>query len=165
MSRKGQRASSTPSSPCILAAAAIVPPGVGRQNASHNWQIRYIPMLVDSCSCWVAQKKPSSTSKLRAMQSAMPVRSLAGRGSIKVTAAILEQVDLFVGNDSALVHLAVAGGTPTVAIFGLTNSRAWGPFSGGVPRATSHSGSTKSPLHALFLSRPRPWNARRMSHP
>src|SRR5213082_802147 len=62
------------------------------------------------------------------MQSAMPVRSLAGRGSIKVTAAILEQVDLFVGNDSALVHLAVAGGTPTVAIFGLTNARAWGPF-------------------------------------
>jgi ADP-heptose:LPS heptosyltransferase len=66
-----------------------------------------------------------------AMQSAMPVRSLAGSGSIKVTAAILEQVDLFVGNDSALVHLAVAGGTPTVAIFGLTNDRAWGPFSGG----------------------------------
>lgn len=68
-----------------------------------------------------------------AMQSAMPVRSLAGRGSIKVTAAILEQVDLFVGNDSALVHLAVAGGTPTVAIFGLTNASAWGPFTGGAP--------------------------------
>ncbi len=67
------------------------------------------------------------------MQSAMPVRSLAGRGSIKVTAAILEQVDLFVGNDSALVHLAVAGGAPTVAIFGLTNARAWGPFTGGTP--------------------------------
>ena len=67
------------------------------------------------------------------MQSAMPVRSMAGRGSIKVTAAILEQVDLFVGNDSALVHLAVAGGTPTVAIFGLTNARAWGPFTGGTP--------------------------------
>src|SRR5205823_14288375 len=44
------------------------------------------------------------------------------------TAAILEQVDLFIGNDSALVHLAVAGGTPTVAIFGLTNAKAWGPF-------------------------------------
>src|SRR5438270_13492959 len=65
------------------------------------------------------------------MQSAVPVRSLAGRGGIKVTAAILEQVDLFVGNDSALVHLAVAGGTPTVAIFGLTNAHAWGPFTGG----------------------------------
>ena len=62
------------------------------------------------------------------MHSEMPVRSMAGRGSIKVTAALLEQVDLFIGNDSALVHLAVAAGTPTVAIFGLTNAQAWGPF-------------------------------------
>ena len=62
------------------------------------------------------------------MHSEMPVRSMAGKGSIKVTAALLEQVDLFVGNDSALVHLSVAAGTPTVAIFGLTNSQAWGPF-------------------------------------
>ncbi|HAH00178.1 MAG TPA: hypothetical protein DCL75_15295 [Ktedonobacter sp.] len=62
------------------------------------------------------------------MHSEMPVRSMAGKGSIKVTAALLEQVDLFVGNDSALVHLAVAADTPTVAIFGLTNSQAWGPF-------------------------------------
>jgi ADP-heptose:LPS heptosyltransferase len=67
------------------------------------------------------------------MQSEMPVRSLAGRGGIKVTAALLEQVNLFVGNDSALVHLAVAGGAPTVAIFGLTNAKAWGPFNGGAP--------------------------------
>src|SRR6266849_3721071 len=67
------------------------------------------------------------------MQSAMPVRSFAGKGSIKVTAAVLEQVDLFVGNDSALVHVAVAVGTPTVAIFGLTNHKAWGPFTGSAP--------------------------------
>ena len=67
------------------------------------------------------------------MQSAMPTRSLAGRGSIKVTAAILEQVDLFIGNDSALGQLAVAGGTPTVTIFGLTNAKAWGPYTGGNP--------------------------------
>ena len=62
------------------------------------------------------------------MHSEMSVRSMAGKGSIKVTAALLEQVDLFIGNDSALVHLAVAAGTPTVAIFGLTNAQAWGPF-------------------------------------
>ena len=67
------------------------------------------------------------------LHSEMPVRSLAGRGSIKVTAAVLEHVDLFLGNDSALVHLAVAAGTPTVAIFGLTNVSAWGPYTGGRP--------------------------------
>ncbi len=67
------------------------------------------------------------------MQSGMPVRSFAGKGSIRVAAAVLEQADLFVGNDSGLMHLAVAVGTPTVAIFGLTNSDAWGPYTGGTP--------------------------------
>lgn len=67
------------------------------------------------------------------LQSQVPVRSLAGKGGIKVTAAILEQVDLFAGNDSALVQLAVAGGAPTLAIFGLTNAKAWGPYTGGTP--------------------------------
>ncbi len=67
------------------------------------------------------------------MQSEMPVRSLAGKGSIKVAAAVLELVDLFVGNDSSLMHLAAAGGTPIVAIFGLSNSEAWGPYTGNRP--------------------------------
>ncbi len=62
------------------------------------------------------------------MQSGMPVRSFAGKGNIRVAAAILKQADLFIGNDSGLMHLATAVGTPTVAIFGLTNSDAWGPY-------------------------------------
>ena len=66
------------------------------------------------------------------MQSKMPVRSFAGKGNIQVAAAILEQADLFVGNDSGLMHLATAVGTPTVAIFGLTNSAAWGPYTNGL---------------------------------
>jgi lipopolysaccharide heptosyltransferase II len=66
------------------------------------------------------------------IQSSVPVRSLAGKGNIKVTAALLEHADLFVGNDSALVHLAMATNTPTVAIFGLTNYKAWGPYTGGI---------------------------------
>lgn len=64
------------------------------------------------------------------MQSAMPVRSFAGRGTIKTTTAVLELVDLFIGNDAGLMHLAVAVNTPTVAIFGLSNHKAWGPYTG-----------------------------------
>ncbi len=67
------------------------------------------------------------------MESEMPVRSFAGKGNIRVAAAIVEQADLFIGNDSGLMHLATAVGTPTVAIFGLTNSDAWGPYTGGLP--------------------------------
>ena len=64
------------------------------------------------------------------LQSNVPVRSLAGKGNIKVAAALLELVDLFVGNDAGLMHLAVAAGAPTVAIFGLSNYKAWGPYTG-----------------------------------
>jgi lipopolysaccharide heptosyltransferase II len=60
----------------------------------------------------------------------VPVRSLAGKGNIKVAAAVLEQADLFIGNDAGLMHLAVAVKTPTVAIFGLSNHKAWGPYTG-----------------------------------
>jgi heptosyltransferase-2 len=66
------------------------------------------------------------------MQSPVPVRSLAGQASVHVTAAILELVDLFIGNDAGPMHLAAAVGTPVVAIFGLSNYRAWGPYTGGV---------------------------------
>src|SRR5581483_2944930 len=67
------------------------------------------------------------------MRSEMPIHSLAGKSSVKVTAAVLELADLFIGNDAGPMHLAAAVGTPTVAIFGLSNSEAWGPYTGNVP--------------------------------
>ena len=42
--------------------------------------------------------------------------------------ALFERVRLFVGNESGVVHLAVAGGAPIVVIYGPTNDRAWGPY-------------------------------------
>ena len=67
------------------------------------------------------------------MQSRMPARSFAGKGSVKVSGAVLELTDLFIGNDAGPMHLATAVGTPTVAIFGLSNPQAWGPYTGGAP--------------------------------
>ena len=67
------------------------------------------------------------------LRSDIPARSLAGKGKIQVTAAVLELADLFVGNDAGPMHLATAMGTPTVAIFGLSNSDAWGPYTGNHP--------------------------------
>jgi ADP-heptose:LPS heptosyltransferase len=42
--------------------------------------------------------------------------------------AFLSQVRLFVGNESGVMHLAVAAGAPIVAVFGPTNECAWGPY-------------------------------------
>ncbi|MBI4494371.1 MAG: glycosyltransferase family 9 protein [Chloroflexi bacterium] len=43
-------------------------------------------------------------------------------------AALLARCRLVVGNDSGVMHLAAAVGTPTVAVFGPSNDRAWAPY-------------------------------------
>ena len=43
-------------------------------------------------------------------------------------AAVLERVDLFVGNDSGPGHLAAAVGTPTLSLFGPTDPVVWRPL-------------------------------------
>jgi heptosyltransferase-2 len=48
--------------------------------------------------------------------------------TIGALVAFLERVRLYVGNESGVMHLAVAAGAPIVAIFGPTNDRAWGPY-------------------------------------
>ncbi len=44
------------------------------------------------------------------------------------TAALLEAANLFVGNDSAMMHLAAAAGTRTVGLFGPTEDAHYGPW-------------------------------------
>jgi len=48
--------------------------------------------------------------------------------SLPQLAALLRHADLFIGGDSAPLHLAVASQTPTVAIFGPTAPRRLGPL-------------------------------------
>lgn len=114
-------------------------PGSGGYSTARRWSPEHFAALADTLYSDVGgqlvlmggPEEAELHQHIRSMmQSPMPTRSLAGRGSIKVAAAILELVDLFVGNDSSLMHLAVTAGTPTVAIFGLTNQQAWGPYTG-----------------------------------
>lgn len=56
-----------------------------------------------------------------------PAVDLTGRTTIRQLAALLSQVDLVVTNDSACLHAAEAMQTPTVAIFGPTDERKYGP--------------------------------------
>lgn len=53
---------------------------------------------------------------------------LSGQLSLKELAALTASARLFVGVDSAPMHIAAAMGTPTVAIFGPSGDKEWGPW-------------------------------------
>jgi heptosyltransferase-2 len=53
--------------------------------------------------------------------------NLCGRTSLGEAMATISRCSLFVTNDSGLMHIAVAVGVPTVAVFGSTDPAATGP--------------------------------------
>jgi heptosyltransferase-3 len=57
-----------------------------------------------------------------------PALSLAGELSLKELAALSQRAKLFIGVDSAPMHIAAAVGTPVVALFGPSGDRQWGPW-------------------------------------
>lgn len=60
-----------------------------------------------------------------------PLIDLSGQLTLEELAALTARARLFVGVDSAPMHIAAAMGTPTVAIFGPSGDIEWGPW--GVP--------------------------------
>jgi heptosyltransferase III len=67
---------------------------------------------------------------VEAIQSRLPqpASSLAGRLSLKQLAALTARARLFVGVDSAPMHIAAAMQTPVVALFGPSGEKHWGPW-------------------------------------
>jgi lipopolysaccharide heptosyltransferase II len=53
---------------------------------------------------------------------------LTGKLDLGETAALLERCTLFIGHDTGVMHLAVAVGTPVVAIFGPSDPKMYGPL-------------------------------------
>jgi heptosyltransferase III len=56
------------------------------------------------------------------------VQRLDGRLTWRSIASILKQAKVYVGPDTSVTHLAAASGCPTVALFGPTDPRLWGPW-------------------------------------
>ncbi|HCA27486.1 MAG TPA: putative lipopolysaccharide heptosyltransferase III, partial [Betaproteobacteria bacterium] len=57
-----------------------------------------------------------------------PPVDLAGQLSLKQLAALSARARLFIGVDSAPMHIAAAMQTPTVALFGPSGDQEWGPW-------------------------------------
>lgn len=78
--------------------------------------------------------------------------NLAGKTSLRELASVLAACDLLVSGDSGPMHLAVAVGTPTVAIFGATHPVRHGPY--GARNTVLHD-----PMPGLLVPGKRPTEA------
>lgn len=57
-----------------------------------------------------------------------PVTNLAGRLALPELAAVIDRAKLFIGVDSAPMHMAAALQTPSVVLFGPSNLKQWQPW-------------------------------------
>ncbi|HEY1388379.1 MAG TPA: glycosyltransferase family 9 protein [Ktedonobacterales bacterium] len=82
---------------------------------------------------------------------------LTGATPLKVTAALIEEATLFIGNDSAPLHMAAAVGTPSVGIFGPSDWNEFHPVGKtGYRHRVVHSNLACSPCFR-FLGNDAPW--------
>ncbi len=68
---------------------------------------------------------------LKALPKSQCIDTLGGH--LLDTAALIKWSRVFIGNDSGLMHMSAAVGTPTIALFGPTDERIFGPWSGEIP--------------------------------
>lgn len=100
------------------------------------WRVESMAELIDRLHATghrvvlSAAPDPAEMRMIEAIQSrlARPALSLAGQLSLKELAALTARARLFIGVDSAPMHIAAAMGTPTVALFGPSGDVEWGPW-------------------------------------
>ena len=74
---------------------------------------------------------PGDEARTQAVKAGLEARTvidLTGQLDLVEAAACLKRAALFVGNDSGLMHMAAAAGTPTLGLFGPTDERLYAPW-------------------------------------
>jgi len=74
-----------------------------------------------------AHERPQATPLLEAIPPARRI-DLVGRLDLLTAAAVLRRAALFVGNDTGLMHMAAAVGTPTLGLFGPSPAAQYAPW-------------------------------------
>jgi len=87
-------------------------------------------LVRDRSAAIVLTGTPDDRAQIDAVRSALPenrVLDLSTGTDLLATAAVIQQLDLFVTGDTGPMHLARAVGTPIVAVFGPSDPRRYGP--------------------------------------
>lgn len=106
----------------------------------------------------VATGAPDDRDYLDTVWNAAPqVRRLDGRLSWQELAALLGRARIYVGPDTSVTHLAAATGCPTVALFGPTDPRLWGPWpAGGLTEPWAAAGAIQRRRNVWLVQNPLP---------
>jgi heptosyltransferase III len=85
------------------------------------------------------------------------VERLDGRLSWREIAGLLKRAKVYVGPDTSVTHLAAASGCPTVALFGPTDPRLWGPWpAGGLSEPWAATGTIQRRGNVWLAQNPLP---------
>ncbi len=84
-------------------------------------------------------------------------RRLEGRLAWPQIAALLSRAAVFIGPDTSVTHLAAASGCPTIALYGPTDPRLWGPWpAGGLKQSWLAAGTTQRRGNVWLVQNPLP---------
>lgn len=123
---RARRGLTSDASPIVALAPGAVGPG-------KRWPIPYYAELAkelaqDGATVWVLGGPLEKELAAEIIRHAGPrVRDLTGH-DLRDAILALKASDLAVSNDSGLMHISAAIGTPTIGIFGPTDPRLWGPL-------------------------------------
>ena len=106
----------------------------------------------------VATGGPGDRQELDAIWAARPVvKRLDGALSWPQLAALIQGASVYVGPDTSVTHLAGAVGTPTVALYGPTDPRLWGPWPvGGLDPVWAAAGTIQTRGNVWLVQNPLP---------
>ena len=131
-----------------------------------RWPIQRFAQLADliqgTGTAVVLMGGRDDVAEIKRMQSLMRTSafSVAGETTLKQLAGLLRKARLLISNDSGPVHLAVAVGTPVVALFGPTDPLRTGPYrhlSVGARAATQDAGPPMPPRPGQSPAKPDAW--------
>jgi heptosyltransferase-3 len=125
----------------LLAAAGLAPRGFVQLHPTSRWlfkswpeesNARLLQRLAADGHRIVVTGAPDTRERAiigRIVASAgVPVTDLSGSLTLREMGALAARARLFVGVDSAPMHIAAAMGTPVVALFGPSGDKEWGPW-------------------------------------
>jgi heptosyltransferase III len=105
----------------------------------------------------VATGGPDEREQLDVIWSGADVQRRDGALSWPETTHLIRGASLYVGPDTSVTHLAAATGTPTIALFGPTDPRLWGPWpAGGLDPTWQAAGTIQTRRNVWLLQNPLP---------